>query len=168
MPKRFALATAVLGVVLAAVLANSPSFAQMAVERGEAKATVAGKAVTIDYGRPSLKGRDMLAQAQVGQAWRMGANAPTALKTEADLSFGSATVPKGEYILTATKLAADKWQLNVLAKVDRAKVADAPLATETLRESVEQFTIDLSGQGNKGELRLRWGTTALKTAFTGR
>ena len=164
MLKRFALATA----VLAAALAAGPSFAQMPAERGEAKGTVAGKAVTIDYGRPSLKGRDMLAQAQVGQAWRMGANAPTALKTEADLSFGSATVPKGEYILTATKLAADQWQLNVLAKVDRAKVADAPLATKTLGESVEQFTIDLSGEGSKGELRLRWGTTALATAFTGK
>ena len=162
MPKPFAFAAA----VLAAILANSPSFAQMAVERGEAKATVAGKAVTIDYGRPSLKGRDMLGQAQVGQAWRMGANAATALKTEADLSFGTATVPKGEYILTATKIAADQWQLNVLAKADRAKVADAPLVTETLPQSVEQFTIDLSGQGNKGELRLRWGTTALKASFT--
>ena len=125
--------------------------------------------MTIDYGRPSLKGRDMLAQAQVGQAWRMGANAPTALKTEADLSFGTATVPKGEYVLTATKLAADKWQLNVLAKDDRArKIAEAPLATETLPESVEQFTIDLSAEGNKGELRLRWGTTALTTTFSGK
>ncbi len=163
MLKRFALATA----VLAALLGASPSFAQMAGERGEAKATVAGKVVTIDYGRPSLKGRDMLAQAQVGQAWRMGANAATSLKTDAELSFGTATVPKGEYVLTATKLAADKWQLNVLAKDDRTKrVADAPLATETLPESVEQFTIELSGEGNKGELRLRWGTTALKTPFT--
>jgi hypothetical protein len=165
MMKRLALATA----VLAAVPAATPSFAQMAAERGEAKATVAGKAVTIDYGRPSLKGRDMLGQAQVGQAWRMGANAPTALKTEAELSFGTATVPKGEYVLTATKLAVDKWQLNVLAKDDRTKkIADAPLANETLPGSVEQFTIELKGEGNKGELRLRWGTTALKTTFTGK
>ena len=159
MMKRMAL----LGAALALAV---PAFAQVAADRGEAKATVAGKAVSINYGRPSLKGRDMLGQAQVGQAWRMGANDPTALKTDADLTFGSAKVPKGEYILTATKVDAQQWQLNVLAKADRAKVADAPLTTEKLAQSVEQFTIDLSGEGNKGELRLRWGTTALKIAFT--
>ncbi len=159
---RLALATA----VFATALATEPAFAQAASGRGEAKATFAGKAVTIDYGRPSLKGRDMLAQAQVGQPWRMGANAPTALKTEAELSFGKVTVPKGEYVLTATKLAADKWQLNVLA--EGKAIAEVPFAVETLPESVEQFTIDLTARGDKGELRLRWGTTALKTTFTAR
>ena len=137
-------------------------------ERGEAKTTVAGKAVAIDYGRPTLKGRDMLGQAQVGQPWRMGADAATSLKTDADLAFGSVTVPKGEYILTATKLAADEWQLNVLRKADNSKVADVPLTASKLATSVEQFTIDLTGDKDKGELKLRWGTTALGTSFTGK
>jgi hypothetical protein len=148
-----------------AVMVAGPAFAQMN-PRGEAKAMVAGKAVSIDYGRPSLKGRDMLGQAQVGQAWRMGADAATSLKTDADLSFGTAAVPKGEYILTATKVAADQWHLNVLAKADRAKVADVPLVAGKLDASVEQFTIALKGEKDKGELELHWGTTALKAAFT--
>jgi hypothetical protein len=108
----------------------------------------------------------MLGQAQVGQAWRMGADAATSLKTDADLSFGSANVPKGEYILTATKVAADQWHLNVLAKADRAKVADVPLTPAKLDTSVEMFTIALKGGKDKGELELHWGTTALKAAFT--
>jgi hypothetical protein len=159
MIKRMALAGAVLALA-------APSFAQMEGARGEAKATVAGKAVSIDYGRPSLKGRDMLGQAQVGQAWRMGANAATTLTTEAELAFGAAKVPKGEYILTATKVDAQQWQLNVLAKADRAKVADVPLTTEKLPQAVEQFTIDLTGGGNKADLKLSWGTTAMRTTFT--
>jgi hypothetical protein len=159
MLKRMALAAA-------AVAMAAPVFAQNA--RGEAKATVAGKTVAIDYGRPALKGRDMLAQAQVGQAWRMGADAATSLKTDADLMFGSISVPKGEYVLTATKIAADQWQLNVLGKDDRAKVADVPLTGSKLDASVEQFTIDLEGDQDKGELKLRWGTTALSAPFTGK
>jgi hypothetical protein len=150
-----------------AVMVAGTAFAQ-GNPRGEAKAVVAGKEVSIDYGRPSLKGRDMLGQAQVGQAWRMGADAATSLKTDADLSFGSATVPKGEYILTATKVAADQWHLNVLAKADRAKVADVPLTQAKLDSSVEMFTIAIKGEKDKGELELHWGTTALKAAFTGK
>ncbi len=179
MRKRIAIAGAVLALAV-------PSFAQqgtpaqgaqapaaatqqpMAGARGEAKATVAGKSVSIDYGRPTLRGRDMLAQAQVGQAWRMGMNEPTTLKTDADLDFGGKAVPKGEYILTATKVDANGWMLNVLNKTDRSKVADVPLAVAKLPQSVEQFTIDLTGSGNKGDLKLSWGTTALHAAFTGK
>jgi hypothetical protein len=150
-----------------AVMVAGPAFAQD-TSRGEAKAMVAGKAVSIDYGRPSLKGRDMLGQAQVGQAWRMGANDPTTLKTDADLAFGGVSVPKGEYVLTATKIAADQWHLNVLGKADRTKVAEIPLAQAKLDASVEQFTIALKGEKDKGELELHWGTTALKAAFTGK
>ena len=157
MMKRIAFAVAVLAFA-------APSFAQS--DRGEAKATVAGKAVSIDYGRPSLKGRDMLGQAQVGQAWRMGANAATTLKTDADLTFGAANVAKGEYVLTATKVDAQQWQLNVLSAADRSKVADVPLATEKAAQPVEQFTIDLTGSGNKGDLKLTWGTTVMRTSFT--
>jgi len=147
--------------------AAAPAFAQMN-PRGEATATVAGKAVSVEYGRPSLKGRDMLGQAQVGQAWRMGADAATSLKTDADLAFASVNVPKGEYILTATKVAADQWHLNVLSKADRSKVADVPLTSAKAADPAEQFTIDLAGAGNKGTMKQTWGTTALETAFTGK
>ena len=152
----------VAAVVLAAAV---PSLAQMN-PRGEAKATFAGKAVSVDYGRPSLKGRDMLGQAQVGQAWRMGADAATRLKTEADLVFGSVTVAKGEYVLTATKVDAKTWHLNVLNPADRSKAAEVPLTTGTTEPSAEQFTIELAGSGDSGTLELKWGTTALRAAFT--
>jgi hypothetical protein len=140
--------------------------AVFSAERGEAKATVAGKAVSIEYGRPSLQGRDMLGRAQIGEAWRMGADSPTQLKTKAELSFGPGiVVPPGEYVLTATKTAADKWQLNV--KADGGTI-DVPLVSKTLPESVETFTIEVKGDGGKGDLALKWGTQALTAAFTGR
>jgi len=160
MLKRIALAA------LAVVVAG-PAFAQ-GNPRGEAKATVAGKAVSIDYGRPSLKGRDMLGQAQIGQAWRMGADAATSLKTDADLAFGTVAVPQGEYILTATKIAVDQWHLNVLSKADRSKVAEIPLSAGTSPQSVELFTIALTGEKEKGAFEMQWGTTVLKAAFSGK
>jgi hypothetical protein len=160
MLKRMALAAAAVALAV-------PVFAQ-GNPRGEAKATVAGKTVSIDYGRPSLKGRDMLGQAQVGQAWRMGADAATRLLTEADLTFGSVSVPKGEYVLTATKVAADQWHLNVLDKTDRSKVADIPLTLDKVEPGVEMFTVELQGDKDKGEFVMKWGTTTLQASFTGK
>jgi hypothetical protein len=150
----------------AVLLLSLAATSALAAERGEAKATVAGKTVSIDYGRPSLQGRDMLGRAEVGVPWRMGADSPTQLKTKAALSFGSVVVPPGDYVLTATKTAPDAWQLN-FKKADGGKI-DVPLATKTLTESVETFTIELKGDGGKGDLALKWGTQALTAAFTAR
>ena len=155
---------ALLMVVLAATAATLAHTA----DRGEAKATVAGKTIAIDYGRPNLKGRDMLAQAEVGKPWRLGADAATTLKTAADLKFGDLAVPKGDYVLTATKTAEGQWQLDFAMGPDQKAVGSAPLTSQKLEGSVEMFTIELSGKGNDGEFQMKWGPTALKTAFTGK
>jgi hypothetical protein len=153
--------------LLASLTALSlPAFAHGA-DRGEAKAKVAGKSVAIEYGRPNLNGRDMLGQAQIGTPWRMGADAATTLKTEADLTFGTAAVAKGEYVLTATKVGEGQWTLNVLTK-ERAKVADVPLEAVKLPASVETLTIDLTGDKDEGGFTMSWGPLALKAAFTGK
>jgi Protein of unknown function (DUF2911) len=159
--KRFAL------VAVLAALAATPAFSH-AADRGEAKAMVSGKAVVIDYGRPVLKGRDMLAQAEVGKPWRLGADAATTLKTDADLSFGGVAVPKGSYVLTATRVTADKWVLTATNDADKKTVAEVALTPAALPAEVEQFTIDLKGDKDKGELSLSWGKTTLKATFTGK
>ena len=134
--------------------------------RGEAKATVGGHKLEIEYGRPSLKGRDMLAQAPVGFQWRMGSNDATRLATAADLSFGNVVVPAGKYILKATRTGEDTWSLNVLN--DTVSVADVPLTKAALGSSVETFTIKLTPDAKDkkaGVLELEWGTTALRAPF---
>lgn len=150
------------------VVAALPVLAHGA-ERGSARATVGGKAVVIDYGRPELKGRDMLSQAKAGTPWRMGSDAATTLSTAANLSFGAVKVPAGEYVLRATKGENDAWAMNIHKKEATGageKVGDVALTTSKLDASVEAFTIDLTGTGKDGKLALKWGTTALGTSFT--
>jgi hypothetical protein len=59
---------------LAAVLSlATPALAQAETPRGTASATVGGKKVTIDYGRPALKGRsidELLQQLPEDRMWR--------------------------------------------------------------------------------------------------
>jgi len=146
--------------------------AAQANPRGEAKASLEGKSVAIEYGRPSLKGRDMLGEAQVGTPWRLGADSATKLDTQADLTFGDVKLPKGQYILRATKVADGQWQLNVHhpnaenPSSPGEKFADVALSSSKLPESVETFTIELRGDKDKGEFEMKWGTASMKASFS--
>ena len=149
---------------LIAALAATLAVAQE--QRGEAKATVASKSVTVEYGRPVLAGRDMLGQAKAGTPWRMGAGSPTSLKTAADLSFGATPLPKGSYILTAVKNDKGDWTVIATNPETKAKVAEMPLTSTTLKAPVEQFTIELTGKDNAGEFAMMWGTSKMAAPFT--
>ena len=150
--------------VLAVTLGLTAAATAHSAPRGEAKVTLAGKPIVVDYGRPSLKGRDMLGKAEVGQDWRMGADAPTTLDTPVSLSFGSARVAPGQYVLKAKKVSAKDWVL----KLERngTAAAEVPLESRVLDKSVEEFTIDLAEEKGQGVFRMSWGNVALSTRFT--
>lgn len=78
-----------------------------------------GKWITVDYGRPILRGRtgifgegDSYGQKAYAGApvWRAGANKSTRFMTEAALAFGKQTLPAGEYSLFI-ELKATGWTL---------------------------------------------------------
>jgi DUF2911 family protein len=132
--------------------------------RGEARATFSGKTIVVDYGRPSLKGRDMLGKADVGQEWRMGADAATTLDTDVALHFGKTVVPAGKYVLRAKKTSATEWALKLDS--EGKTVAEVPLQASALDTPVEVFTIDLTPDKGDGIFKMSWGTTALQARFT--
>ncbi|MGH9338728.1 MAG: DUF2911 domain-containing protein [Acidobacteriota bacterium] len=142
--------------------------------RGHAEATVNGKKISISYGRPELKGRDMLAKLQPGMEWRMGMDAATSLSTETDLVLGDANIPAGTYSLIAKFNGPKDWNLIVSSDSnvrgtdrDASKdVAFIPLSVSQLNSSVEKFLITLEPNGtDSGELSIAWGTMGLSTDF---
>jgi Protein of unknown function (DUF2911) len=150
--------------VLALTLCLASGAAAQMNPRGEAKVTLAGKAIVVDYGRPSLKGRDMLGKATVGQEWRMGADAATTLETPVDLSFGTTLVPAGKYVLKARKASDTAWMLKL--EREGKDTIEVPLAETALDKSVEVFTIDLAEEKGQGVFRMSWGNRALSARFT--
>ena len=150
--------------VLAASVGFAPTITAQMNPRGEATVTLAGKPIVVEYGRPSLKGRDMLGQAAVGDEWRMGADSATTLDTPVNLSFASASVAPGRYILRAKKLSEKDWVLKLVR--DGNTVAEVPLQASPLDKSVEVFTIDLAEERGQGVFRMSWGKLALGTRFT--
>lgn len=151
---------------LALAFALTATLALAQEQRGESKATVAGKSVVVEYGRPVLAGRDMLGMAKVGTPWRMGAGSPTSLKTEADLHFGSVALPKGSYVLTAVKNDKGDWTVIATDPATKTKAAEFPLVSSPLPKSVEQFTIEVNAKSNAGEFAMMWGTAKMATPFT--
>lgn len=155
---------------LAVLLLAAPLYGQ---DRGVAKAMVAGKAIAIDYGRPSLKGRDMVSEAQPGMIWRLGKNEATTIKTEADLQFGDVSIPKGHYSLWAKKIDAKTWHLIFNKQTGQwgtahdasQDFAEVPLKVEPLSDSVETFTISIDASGKKGTMKFDWGKSQLVTDF---
>jgi hypothetical protein len=85
---------------VAAIVAVSSALAFAASDRGAASATVNGKKVSIDYGRPALKGRalgDLISKLSEDRVWRSGDDQVTTLTTEGDLLIGGKTVKAGKY-----------------------------------------------------------------------
>ena len=141
--------------------------------RGAASVNLAGKAISIDYGRPQLKGRDVMSMATPGTVWRMGMNEATELNTAATLKFGNLTVKPGKYTLWAKKVSDTQWTLILNKKTGQwgteydasEDLGNTPLTLGSLNTPVETMMIALSGKGKEGALELTWGTRKLSVTF---
>ncbi len=143
-------------------------------KRGVAEAEIGGAKVKIDYGRPALKGRDMLSQLPEGGVWRLGMDQATGLETSSKLAFGETAIEPGGYTLFVRKEAGGGWTLLVNSQTgiwgtqhDAASdIAEIPLETSQLDSSVEYFTAEVRSTGEKtGELAFQWATLQLKAPF---
>jgi hypothetical protein len=85
-----------------------------APKRGSASATVGGQEVSIDYGRPELKGRsvkELTSQLPEDRMWRAGMDQVTILETGAALMIGGKKVPAGKYSVYVHAPEKGDWEL---------------------------------------------------------
>ena len=141
----------------------------------ETSVTIAGKALRIDYSAPSMRGRKIFGGLEpYGRVWRAGANAATALHTDANLDMGGLSVPKGDYTLFVY-LDPKQWQL-VVSKATGEWGLDYDPSRDLGRvkmemskpaRPVETYKMTLSSAGgNKGKLQLEWENTIAEVPFT--
>ncbi|HSK11467.1 MAG TPA: DUF2911 domain-containing protein [Vicinamibacterales bacterium] len=136
--------------------------------------TVDGANLSIEYGRPYLKGRTVGKEvAPYGKEWRTGADEATTLKTDKPLTFGTLQLPAGTYTLY-TVPGEKQWQLIVSKKTgqwgvpypageDLGRVA---MTVEQNTSPVEQLTISVEDTPTGGTLKVAWGTTTASVPFT--
>ncbi len=136
-----------------------------------ASATIAGKVLSIKYSAPSVRGRKIFgADGLISKdpnypVWRAGANSATSFHTDADISIGNLSVPKGDYTIYALVEDPDNWQLIINkqtgqwgltydAKQDLGRVK---MKMSKPAKLVEVYKMTLTSTGAKtGKLQLEW------------
>lgn len=128
---------------------------------------VSGKPVKICYGRPSLRGRNMVVgdQNPWGVVWRTGANEPTIIYTPVALTIAGIKVPAGKYSLYTIPAEKGDWTIIVNKGTDQwgldydsvqdQDVGRGKAKSEATTQSVEKFTIRSDAPDAK-EILLEW------------
>ena len=106
-----------------------------------------------------------------GKPWTPG-GAPMTLFTEAQLSFGGATIPIGAYTVYPIP-AKDKWTLVVNKNVaagssydEKQDIARAPMETDQISQPSNELEVAFAHTGDKCTLRIYFGKSASFAPFT--
>jgi len=123
--------------------------------------------VTINYSRPSVKGRKIFAAdgiVPLGKVWRTGANGATKISFGADVNVGGKDLKKGDYaVLIITN--ADRWAVHFYpyesgswsSYVEKTPAAIATAKVTALPFSVESFFITIANiTDDSGDLEFVW------------
>jgi hypothetical protein len=148
--------------------------------KAETSVTINGKTISIQYSAPSVRGRkifgpgNLISKDRTYPVWRAGANAATALHTEADLTIAKLNVPKGDYTLFVDT-GSTPWQLIVNKQTGQSgldydakqDLGRTPLTMKKPASLVETYKMTLSSAGgNKGKLELAWENVDASVDFT--
>jgi Protein of unknown function (DUF2911) len=134
--------------------------------------------ITLDYSRPSAKGRKIMGEiVPFGAIWRTGANQPTKFTTTDSLTVSGIGLPKGTYVIM-TKPGKDAWQVmfnkNPKANATDEKalypednVVSITVPVTKTAVPVETFTMGIGNITNtSASLDIMWEGTAVSIPFT--
>lgn len=122
--------------------------------------------ITLDYGRPGVKGRKIFGElVPYGKVWRAGANSSTKITFEQSINFGGKVVPAGTYglfIQPSEKewkviLNKDSKQWGAYEYDEKLNVAEVIIPLQKLSEKQEWFEITLNPvDDNAIDLVFKW------------
>jgi hypothetical protein len=187
----FAFATALLIASTLAAQTERPKS-----PRGQAATQIGEHWISVDYGRPILRGRtgifgegdDYGKKVNAGgPVWRAGANQSTRLSTDVALKFGDQTLPAGEYSVFIELKSATEWHLilsnwgaqqqynrddkenlwGAYGYTADKDVVRVPMQVQKIDISVDQLTFGfVNGTAQGGALALWWDDTMAWAPFS--
>ncbi len=144
--------TALLVTALPAV-AQRGDDANRASKNGKVEGTIDGVTVTLEYGRPNVKGRTVWGDlVPYGKVWRTGADEATTITFSADVEIGGETLAAGTYGLFTLpgenewtvifNKVADQWGTRYDDGQDALRVTATPKAIGEHVEEMEFVIVD--------------------------
>ncbi|MCX8524558.1 DUF2911 domain-containing protein [Chryseobacterium formosus] len=131
--------------------------------------------VSVDYGRPGVKGRKIFGElVPYGQVWRAGANSSTKITFGQSVNFGGKVVAAGTYglfIVPTEKewkviLNKDFQQWGAYTYDPKQDVVDVMVPVNKLADKQEWFEITLNPTDeNSGNLVIKWDTAQAEIAL---
>jgi len=160
----------ILSLTMLMLFAASTIFAQHPApeNRKSPHETVKGNNVSITYGRPYKKGRDIFGGLEpYGQVWRAGADEATEITVTKASSFAGRQLGSGTYTLFVIPNK-DKWTIILNKKLgqwgafdyEKVKGQDAihvDVPVKQLDSPLEQFTINIADDG----FHMEWDKTSV-------
>src|SRR5262249_40117736 len=137
----------------------------------QARASIGGKSISIRYSAPSVRGRKifgeggLLSHDPTYPVWRAGANAATAMHTDADLEIGNFRIPRGDYTLYCLVKDPENWELIISKETGQWGLSYNPgkdlgrikMTMSRPSSPIEQMKFTLTDLGGgKGKLDLAW------------
>lgn len=132
--------------------------------------------VTLEYARPSMKGRTIFGDlVPYGKMWRTGANKNTIITFSNDVVIDGQTLKLGSYAIFATP-SEGSWDIifytdttnrGLPRTIDASKIA-AKITVDTMKVpmTIETFTITFDNlTNNSAELRFIWESTMVNVKF---
>lgn len=163
-------------LALIALLAALPALAgrgddsDRVSKNGKTAGTIDGVSVTLEYGRPNVKGRTIWGGlVPYGKVWRTGANEATTITFGADVTVEGETLAAGTYGLF-TLPGEGEWTVIFNQVADQWGAFDYDSSKDVLRVTVEPRdhdmveTMDFVIEG--GEVVLRWEKLAVPFAVS--
>ncbi|HKY20951.1 MAG TPA: DUF2911 domain-containing protein [Vicinamibacterales bacterium] len=138
--------------------------------------TIDGANLSVEYGRPFLKGRPEAQMMPPGREWRTGADAATIITTDKALKFGSVSLAPGSYTIN-TVPGEKEWQI-VFGRLEKPGQWGVPYKKELeigrtamnigkTAKPIENVTISIDDTpANGAMLRVEWGTASATVPFT--
>ena len=128
--------------------------------------------ITVDYGRPGVKGRKIFGDlVPFGKVWRLGANSSTKITFEQSVNFGGKSVSAGTYglfVIPTEKewkviLNKDSQQWGAYTFDEKLNVVDVTVPIQKLAEKQEWFVIELNPvDENAVNLVMKWDFTKVE------
>ena len=143
---------------------------------GKTEQTVGVSKISVEYSRPSVKGRTIFGDlVPFDKLWRLGANSCTKFTCSSDVIFEAGTLPAGTYAMFATPSKSGEWTIDFNSNAEQSGTSDYDTAKNVVSVKAkaeansfnETLIIEINNvTSNSAVISIKWDKVRVDIPFT--